>query len=90
MSYVFCFSCVDRSVRRSSLSMYGQVRHLCLKCSAGVSDEFPVFARFGRTSRSRRLDERRKSDDMVLLCRFFSSVPWSKEWAVSCGVYLEC
>ena len=46
------------------LSMYGQVRHLCLELQrnvpARVSGEFPVFASFGRTSRSRRLSERRK------------------------------
>ena len=33
-------------------SMYGQVRHLCLELQRnvppGVSDEFPVFASFGR------------------------------------------
>ena len=35
------------------LSMYGQVRHLCLELQrnvpAEVSGEFPVFASFGRT-----------------------------------------
>ena len=40
------------------LSMNGQVRHLCLELQqnvpAGVFGEFPVFASFGRTSRSRR------------------------------------
>ena len=48
------------------LSMYGQVRHLCLELQrnnvpARVSGELPVFASFERTSRSRRLGERRKA-----------------------------
>ena len=47
------------------LSMYGQVRHLCLELQrnvpAGVFGELPLFASFGRTSRSRRLGGRRKA-----------------------------
>ena len=46
------------------LSMYGQVRHLCLELQrnvpAGVSGELSVFASFARTSKSRRLGERRR------------------------------
>ena len=84
MSYFFCFSCVDRSVRRSSIINVWAGEASVFEVPAGVSGEFPVFASFGRTSRSRRLDNR------YFFVDFFSSVPWSKKWAVSCGVYLEC
>ena len=43
------------------ISMYGQVRHLCLELQqnvpAGVFGDLPVFANFRGTSRSRRLEE---------------------------------
>ena len=31
-----------------------------------------------------------ESENRYFFVDFFSSVPLSKEWAVSCGVYLEC
>ena len=64
MSCVSCFqSCVDESVRRSSIiSVWAgeaTVFEVTAKCTSGGG--LPVFASFGRTSRSRRLVERRKA-----------------------------
>ena len=65
MSCVSCFSCVDESVRRSFIiSVWAgeaTVFGVAAECAAGVFGELPVFASFGRTSRSRRLGERRKA-----------------------------
>ena len=63
MSRVSCFSCVDKSVKRSSIiSVWAgeaTVFGVTAECASG--GELPVFASFGRTSRSRRLGERRKA-----------------------------
>ena len=87
MSCVSCFSCVDKSGRRSSIinewageaSVFG----VTSKCASGglrVSDE--------RVGHEGKVSDGKQQQ--VLLCRFFffSTVAWSISF--SCGVYLEC
>ena len=56
---------------------------------AGGLGVLSLFASFARTSRSRRIGERRKATTGTSL-KIFLSVRWIADWVVSCGVCHGC